>query len=258
MPTASLPELVELTDTARTGKGLLTRALPLPSDWELGIRFRSTGCVPPVTAGRCIIDDPGLPERVGDGVVFEPVYIRQSATCSTLSRVGAVDRAGERLIGTTEWGLGRLLVEGFADLPNPTLNDATIVTNAANVVDALSCLEQAIADTGYGGRAVIHAPYRAMAYLSDHYLGEQDRTAAGHQIITSPGYPAEATTVTLWATGPVWAAVGPVERFGSAQGAANWRVNDDDAWSQRLAMAAFDPCLNLAATFTVPACTGGS
>ncbi len=260
MPTATIPELVELTETSRTGKGLLTRALPLPVGWEQGIRFRSSGCVPPVLAGTCILDEdtPGT-ERVGDAVTFHPVLIRQSATCSTLSRVGSVDRANERLIGTTEWGLGRLLAEGMADLSNPVLADATVVHTGSGVVDAMACLEQAIADTGYGNRAVIHAPYRAAAYLREKYiLSDDDRSPAGHQTIISAGYPAESTTVTLWATGPVWAAVSGLTSYGSAEGAANWRQNDDDAWSQRVALAAFDPCLLFAATFTVPACTGGS
>jgi hypothetical protein len=38
----------------------------------------------------------------------------------------------------------------------------------------------------------------------------------------------------------------------------DWQTNLDAAYTQRLGMAAFDPCLNLAATVAVPACNGES
>jgi hypothetical protein len=261
VPQATLEELVELTSNARTGRGLLTRALPLPDGWEQGIGFRPAGCVTPTLIGTCIVSDAPEPDRVADGVVFRPVYVRQTATCTTLSRVGPIDRANERLIGSTEWGLGRVLAEGLSGEPNPSLSEATLVTHASAIlpwdaaIDAVACLESAVAETGYGNRAVLHAPYRAAAYLKSSLLMDDNGLSpAGHQWIISAGYPAEPTTVSIWATGPVWAAVSAVQSYGTV----NTFINNDDAYSQRLALAAFDPCINFAATFTVPACSGGS
>lgn len=260
MPTGALAEVVELTSAARTGEGLLSKALPLPVGWENGIRFRPVGCEVPTMLGECITEDAPVADRAADAVEFRPVFIRQSAACSTLSMTQPGRRAEERLVGSTEWGLGRLLADGFSGLNNVSFADATQVTVTEDPIAALSCLEQAIADTGYGGRAVLHAPYRAASYLRDRWgINDQGISPTGQQWIISAGYPAADTdSVTIWATGPVWAAVGPVETFDRSNMIIDFRTNADDAYSQRLALAAFDPCLLLAATFSVAACSGGS
>lgn len=206
--------------------------------------------------GECVVDGLDEPTVVADAVTFRPVYIRQSAYCSTLSMVGPVDRANERLIGTTEWGLGRLLADGLDGL-NPSFADASIADiDAGNAVDAVACLEHAIADTGYGNRAFLHTSYRAAAYLkTTKMIDDDDRSPSGHQWIISAGYPTAAPdSAAIWATGPVWAAVSGVE----AMGTIDYMVNTDAAFSQRLALAAFDPCINLVATFDVPTCSGVS
>lgn len=260
MPQASLSEVVELSSATRTGQGLLTRALPLPTGWETGIRFRPVGCELPEILGDCVTEDAPDAVRVAEGVEVRPVYIRQSAECSTLSMTMPGDRANERLIGTVEWGLGRLLAEGFGVFPNPSFADAVNVVTADDPVAALSCLEQAVADLGYGNRAFLHAPYRAAAYLRDRWgINDAYQSPSGHQWVISAGYPAaDAETVTIWATGPVWAAVGAVETFDRNNAVPRFRLNADEAFSQRLALAAFDPCINLSATFSVAACSGGS
>jgi len=53
--------------------------------------------------------------------------------------------------------------------------------------------------------------------------------------VISVGYPVQsATTVRLWVTGSVWAAV-------------------DEAFANRSAIVAFDPCINFYIDVTVPA-----
>jgi hypothetical protein len=259
-PQGSLSELVELSSVTRTGQGLLSRALPLPPGWETGVRFRPAGCELPTILGDCVVADAPLPDRVAEGVEVRPVYIRQTATCSMLSMTLPGERAEERLIGTTEWGLGRLLAAGFDGLDNPSFADAVSVAETEDPVAALSCLEQAVADLGYGNRAFLHSPYRAAAYLRDRWgINDQYQSPSGHQWVVSAGYPGGDTdTVTIWATGPVWAAIGALQTYDRRNAVPNFRMNDDDAYSQRLALAAFDPCINLSATFAAAACTGGS
>jgi hypothetical protein len=196
------------------------------------------------------------------------VFITASAACSLMSQIGSVNMSSDRLEATTEWGLGRLLATGLGG-SNPSLADATVVHAATDddVVSAVSCLEQAAADLGFGAEIVLHAPPRAAAYLSaNHLLDEMFVSPAGHPWIISSGYPVEAesgndTIVTIWATGTVWAGVSPayVLRDGqTGQPPPNWRMNLDEAYAQRLGLAVFDPCLVIAASFVVPACIGGS
>jgi hypothetical protein len=244
------------------------RGLPLPPGWEDGgVAFRASGCSEPVVLSVCEVSDrTGV--RPGDNGVFEPIFITASAACSLLSQIGTVNMASDRIEATSEWALGRALATGLGS-NNPSFADATVVHAATDedVVSAVSCLEQAAADLGFGAEIVMHAPPRAAAYLSaSHLLDENFVSPAGHPWIISSGYPVEAesgddTVVTLWATGTVWAGVNDVyilEDGQTGRPPVNWRMNLDEAYAQRLGLAVFDPCLNLAASFVVPACIGGS
>lgn len=255
-----LLERVALPQGRRLRGGILDSALPLPEGWELGVRFRTIGCSPPEVLGVCDVGDtvgarPAFAE-------FQPSFIRQTAMCALMSQIGTEDLALNRLEATTEWGLGQMLAEGLGSA-NPSLADATVVHTAAvgGVVDALSCLEQAVADTGYGAAAVLHASFRAAAYLRANHLIEDGFSPAGMPWIISPGYPADDEEVTIWATGAVWASVEGMYALTdpqTGQRPVDWQINTDATFTQRLGLVAFDPCLNLAANFAVPACTGDS
>ncbi len=107
----------------------------------------------------------------------------------------------------------------------------------------------------------MHASFRAAAYLNQNRLNVGGLSPAGMPWIINPGYPAAGEEVTIWATGPVWASVeGMYALIDPATGMrpVDWQMNTDAAYTQRLGLAAFDPCLNLAANFAVPACTGDS
>ena len=265
-----LLERTALPQGRRLRGGILDSAETLPEGWERGIRFRTIGCVPPELLGVCEVGDPD--DVRPSAAEFRPAWIRQNAVCALMSQVGTVNLAMNRLEATTEWGMGRMLATGGGtevelNGPNPSFLDATVVTAVADddVVAAVSCLEQAVADTGYGAAAVLHAPFRAAAFLrNSHLLDPETRLSpAGMPWIISPGYPVDddGVTVTLWATGPVWAGVD--ESYTLAQADAqgrtvDFRTNLDAAYTQRLGLAAFDPCLNLAASFVAPACTGDS
>lgn len=262
-----LLERVALPQGRRLRGGLLDSAEPLPEGWQNGIRFRTIGCTPPEVLDVCEVGDPT--DARPASATFIPAWIRQNVVCSLMSQIGTSSLSLNRLEATTEWGLARLLAEG-AGGENPSFADATTVTVVADddVVAAVSCLEQAVADTGYGAAAVLHAPFRAAAYLRNaHLLDPETRTSpSGLPWIISPGYPGgettdDDTTVTIWATGLVWAGVDEGYVLdGEDQGGrtVDFRTNLDAAYTQRLGLAAFDPCLNLAASFVAPACTGDS
>jgi hypothetical protein len=218
------------------------------------------GCSEPSITGVCEVID-RVEVRPNDASIFEPIYIDQSAACSMLSKVGVVDIATDRLEATTEWALGLALAEGTLT-NNPSFADADNIASAEDPVAAVSCLEQAVANLGFGAEVFLHAPFRAAAYLrTNHLLNDDWMSPAGLRWIISPGYPSGDELVTIWATGSIFASVTEAETLiNPATGAApvGWRVNTASAFRQRLGMVAFDPCLNLSATFTVPLCTGGS
>jgi hypothetical protein len=263
----TLAERVSLANGARIRGGLLANAYPLPPGWENGVSFLGVGCQEPAIVGPCVITD-RTETRPGDASIFEPIFVNQSAGCSMLSHIGEVNIAANRLESTTEWALGRALATGVGS-NNPALADAeniSSVSDPANVglsaVQAVSCLEQAAADVGFGAEVFLHAPLRAAAYLANAGMMTEDyMSPSGFQWIISPGYPVEGDDVTIWATGSVFASVTPAEALingATGQAPQGWRTNSGAAYAQRLGLAAFDPCLNLSATFTVPACTGGS
>lgn len=247
--------------------GILANAYPLPEGWENGISFLGVGCEEPNITAPCVVMD-RTEVRPGDASVFDPIFIHQSAACSMLSKLGLVDIAADRLEATTEWALGQALATGIGS-GNPSLQDATSVAlweDAADValavVSSVACLEQGAADAGFGAEVFLHAPLRAAAFLANAGMMTEDYLSpAGFQWIISPGYPVDGDAVTMWATGGVFASVTdaqPMINPATGQAPVGWRTNTGSAIAQRLGMAAFDPCLNLSATFTVPACTGGS
>lgn len=268
-----LLERVQLPQGRRLRGGILDSAETLPEGWERGVRFRTIGCAPPELLGVCEIGDPE--DMRPSTAEFRPAWIRQNAVCALMSQVGTVNLSLNRLEATTEWAMGQMLATGGgtevgANPPNPSFLDATVVHASSAATDAdirntVSCLEQAVADTGYGAAAVLHAPFRAAAWLMANYLMEpiSRLSPSGIPWIISPGYPIDddGVTVSIWATGPVWAGVD--ESYVLAQQDAHgrtvdFRTNLDAAYSQRLGLAAFDPCLNLAASFVAPACNGDS
>ena len=91
---------------------------------------------------------------------------------------------------------------------------------------------------------------KAAAFLSESrsLLGKVSPTGAPWVI--SVGYPVQNdTTIRLWATGSVWAGVD--EAF--VLNDLDRRNNNDEAFANRSAIVAFDPCINLYIDVTVPA-----
>src|SRR5690554_6722053 len=101
-----LHEHIQVVPFRGAGLGVLDVAYDLPDGWENGVTFFSAGCVEPEIVEPCVVVD-GIESRPGDAAIFEPIFVRQSAACAAMSKVGTVDMSEARLRSTTEWALGR-------------------------------------------------------------------------------------------------------------------------------------------------------
>lgn len=244
-----LMEPAEVEVDARPG-GLLGMALPAPQGWTQGLSIPFYGCGEPLLQNRCVTaNDEPYRTSVAD---FYPFGISQGATCSTLSRLDQKRHAEGRLDSTTEWAVARQLATDQLNLDTVSFADGLSLGTVADgdFVLAVATLEQAAADAGFGAQWWLHGPIKAAAYLARYKQLKDGMSPSGAPWVISPGYPVQGpTTIRLWATGPVWAAVddpfvvNDIDRRG----------NEDTAYAERSAIAAFDPCVNLYIDITVPA-----
>ena len=239
----------ELTAPAMKPR-LLDVALPAPAGWMQGLSVPFYGCGEPLLQDRCATAN-DEPHRTGVAE-FLPFGISQAAACSTLSRLDQRSHAIGRLDSTTEWAVARQLATDVLAIGTPSFADGTSLGTVANAdfVLAVATLEQAAADAGFGTPWWLHAPIKAAAYLSDKSQLFDGVSPTGTPWVISPGYPVEgATTIRLWATGPVWASVSDPLMLNDV----DWQRNSDEAYAIREAIVAFDPCINLYIDVTVPA-----
>ena len=244
----TLMEGAEVEYDARPG-GILASAMPAPDGWAQGLSIPFYGCGEPVLMDRCVTAE-DEPHRTAVAE-FHPFGIRQSATCSSLSRLDQKKHAEGRLDSTTEWAVARQLATDGLALGTPSFEDGVDLGNVADgdFVLALATLEQAAADAGFGAQWWVHAPIKAASFLVKDNLMVDEKTPTGAPLVV-PGYPVQgSTTIRLWATGPVWASVD--EPF--VINDLDRRNNSDEAFAQRSAIVAFDPCVNLFIDVTVPA-----
>ena len=231
--------------------GLLGAALSAPEGWAQGLSIPFYGCGEPLLQDRCATANdtahrPGVAE-------FQPFGVSQGASCSTLSRLDQKRHAAGRLDATTEWAVARQLATDGLGLGTPSFadGDSLGVVADGDFTLAVATLEQAAADAGFGAEWWLHGPVKAASYLIDAKAMNWDgESATGAPWVISPGYPVQGpTTIRLWATGPVWAAVSDPFVLNNV----DWTVNDDTAFANREAIVAFDPCVNFYIDITVPA-----
>jgi hypothetical protein len=248
---SQLAQAVEAPVVKDAPGGILASALPAPQGWAQGLSIPFYGCGEPLLQDRCVTANDTV-HRSGGAALFIPFGISQGASCSTLSLLDQKKHAAGRLDATTEWAVGRQLATDGLGLGTPSLDDGTDLGTVAggDFTTALSVLEQAAADAGFGSQWWVHAPVRAASYLANAYLVDEGLTASGAPVVISAGYPVQdASTVRLWATGPVWASVDDPFILNNP----DWSVNEDTAFANRQAIVAFDPCINLFIDVTVPA-----
>jgi hypothetical protein len=245
-----LMETGEIVVAARSG-GILNTALPAPEGWMQGLALPFNGCGEPVLQDRCAASVDTLPDNI-HVAEFHPFGVQQSSTCSSLSRIDQSKHAEARLDSTTEWAVARQLATDGLALGTPSFADGTSLGVVADgdFVLAVGTLEQAAADEGFGTQWWLHAPVKAAAFLTESRLMLGKSSPSGAPWVVSVGYPVQgATTIRLWATGSVWAGVEEPFVFSDL----DRRTNGDEAFAQRSAIVAFDPCINLFIDVTVPA-----
>jgi len=246
-----LMESVEAEVDTRSG-GILDVSLPVPQGWRQGLSIPFYGCAEPVLMNRCVTADDTLPLNKPAVAEFLPFGISQSAACSSLSRLDQKKHATGRLDSTTEWAVARQLATDDVGLGTPSFEDGTSLGTVAdgNFALAVGTLEQGAADTGFGTQWWLHAPIKAAAFLAEARLLSGKWSPTGAPWVISVGYPVQDdTTIRLWATGSVWA--GADEAF--VLNDLDRRSNTDEAFANRSAIVAFDPCINLYIDVTVPA-----
>ena len=246
-----LMEGVEVEVQPRSG-GLLGVALPAPQGWKQGLSIPFYGCGEPVLQDRCAASDDTVDLHRPAVAAFQPFGIQQHASCSSLSRLDQKKHAEGRLDSTSEWAVARQLATDGLGLDTPSFADSVGIGTVAggDFVLAVGALEQKAADAGFGAQWWLHAPIKAAAYLTDRRQVCDGMSPTGAPWVISPGYPVQgATTIRLWATGPVWAAMD--EAFVLQD--LDRRNNADEAFAQRSAIVAFDPCINFHIDVTVPA-----
>ena len=241
---------VETPDTR--SDGILAVALPAPSGWMQGLSLPFYGCGEPVLMNRCVTADDTTPPNKAAVAEFRPFGISQNAACSSLSRLDQKKHAAGRLDSTTEWAVARQLATDDVGLGSPSFEDGNSLGTVADgdFVLAVGTQDQAAADAGFGSQWWLHAPIKAASFLANARLLIGKRSPSGAPWVVSVGYPVQgATTVRLWVTGPVWAATDEAFVFDDL----DRRSNTDEAFANRSAIVAFDPCVNLYIDVTVPA-----
>jgi hypothetical protein len=249
----TLMEAAEVEVDTRAG-GIFAVAHPAPDGWMQGLSIPFYGCGEPELLDRCVTAS-DTPHKTAVAE-FHPFGIRQGATCSSLSRLDQTKHAEGRLDSTTEWAVARQLATDGLGLGTPSFADGV---NLGTVADgdfalAVGTLEQAAADAGFGTQWWLHAPVKAAAFLSGARLLSGKWSPSGAPWVVSVGYPVQGpTTIRLWATGSVWAGVDEPFVYSDL----DRRTNGDEAFAQRSAIVAFDPCINLFIDVTVPASPAG-
>jgi hypothetical protein len=242
-----LPNSVELAAT-RTPGGLLASARPLPEGWTRGIRFAQTGCIDPFTVGECP-DSPDLkPLSTVDGVAeFRPYSVGAAVTCTTLDNsrpsAGWAEQAQD---ATADYAVAYELLTGIASARdsgagfagNPSLEGSVTsdLGDATTSLGGLACLESDAATNLKGRQVFLHVSTADMMLSLEGLWrdGARWRTPYGSIVLASAAYPVG----TMFATGDVWASVGLRETLLSVERS----VNDDEARTEQVALAVFDPC----------------
>jgi hypothetical protein len=161
---------------------------------------------------------------------------------------------------------------------NPALTDSssdTVTGGPEDVVDALACLEQGLAQCSQGRRGMIHATPQVLvqwiAASAVRLEGGQYLSPMGNLVVADAGYPGDgpggsAAGASQWAyaTGIISVRLSTPQvipgNLDSAQvmaQALNREDNTLDVYAQRLALLQWDECCHLAAEIDLPVCLVG-
>lgn len=295
----AIPIPVELDRCApAAAAGFLAESCPLPQGWERGISFQDTACLLPTVMGECpACGTPGLKDAQTAGTeTFRPVSLIQAVQCSTFGGIDVAAVARDGLDATAGYALARELLTGEAarrdanpraqgDQSNPSLQTHAIDLGTAfdDIIAAVGCLEQAIADTTGGRRGVILVGPQLALEMWPFLVREGGNifTITGTRVIVDGGFdgrppigspgddspgdpclpwnttggPVAGDELYIYGTSAVWAGVSPTRVLGDVNRANNTATARDE----RGALAAFTPCATFAVGSSIDAaCTSRS
>lgn len=276
--------------------GFLSGSCPLPEGWQRGISFQDVSCLVPTVMGECpACDVPGLKDAQQAATeTFRPVSLIQAMECSTFGGVDVQAVASGALDATAGYALAREMLTGEAarrdanpraqgDQSNPALQThATILGDAfPDIVSAVGCLEQALADTTGGRRGVILVGPVLALEMWPFLVREGGNifTVTGTRVIVDGGFDGRAPIIEspgddspgdpclpwnttggpelgdqLWiyATSAVWAGVGD----GLMRGDIDRTNNTATAREERVGLPVFTPCATFAVGSSIDAACG--
>jgi hypothetical protein len=245
----TITQPVTLPNPSAVGGGVLDRARPLPAGWERGLIFATEVCLIAGTHQFCpdTIDDKAF--QATDEAAFDPYGIDVSVVCTALaSTEERISAARSVLSVVAEYNVGAELATGAVS-GNPSLSDATPLAAAADVVEAIAAIEQAIADGLQGHLAWVHMSPQVLTTAAAAGVVYRDfdgwRTATGHVVMASPGY-ATALGDTIVATPEVHAGLGEITQVRVLDHTDNRVLAVHEAF----ALAVFDPCFNVSVGIT--------
>lgn len=273
---------------------IISARQPDPGDgsWENGITYEPE--CNPQTGDPLDICEPGDGDDPAPNSIVEwDAYIIQAGyRCSTFGFRGHdwQPLARRRLVSDEDRQISAELWSGALARANGYPNrflasaEADVVTDGAtSLVDALACLENAIAGCNGGQQAMIHATSQVVTHwLSFGNLIRREgnlllTNARDSIVVPATGYdgsgpqspePAEGqgtpeapTEGSAWAyaTGIIEVRRGPIELLGSPDNPVEWNHTTNKALvvAQRAALASWDACCHFAAELDVSLCSIG-
>lgn len=209
---------------------------------------------------------------------YDPVAIFAGDSCTSRGVRDRPGRARRRLLAGQSkklaqefWNGALAIASGF---PNAYLSDLsasnTVTDGPMAEANALSCLEEGLADCSISGVGMIHVTPGLMTHLYAGRLverfGNVFRTANDTLVVADAGYTGEGPGGVAAADGSVWAyatdlvyvRLGAIEALPTSveRGGMEQTPPDNSLTyiAQRLAAVTFDGCCHLAAEFDIPIC----
>lgn len=273
---AGLRALVDATPNAPPRFGLLASATVLTGDgeWQAGVTFAPEACGGGRVADPC---EPGsnVPPTNPETVEADSFWVQALDSCATFDRARDREARARRLLEACQsariaeefWEGNQAIASGWPNQYLANEDSDVVTTGPATPIEALACLELALADCMCGQRGMIHATRDVVTYWASERLVEK----VGNMLLTSfdtivvpdAGYTGVSPIRALPADGSVWAYATPMVtvRLGAVELPAtdlgaqvNIANNDQVVVAQRLAVVTHSGCCHAAAEVNIPAC----
>lgn len=266
---------------AQTSANLLASAVPGDASdrtWMSGVSWIGELCPQLEIVDPCAELDGSVEPAGGEFRFATPLGYRMRAQCTTMGGPRSYPVVSERLARQAEavasFAVARELAEGAGATANPfdgpsgatgLVNqffadaNAETITGATSVLDALGLLEQEARDRTAGMQVFLHIPIRIATQVAAQLqrVGPELRTHTDAVVIADAGYTgrgpgAAPTGIWGYATGPVFAKLGPATVVDQLAATIDRRTNTQEIWADRMFLAGFDPCCQLAIEFPEP------